>query len=123
MEGTAGGGEGSEAQDEGGAGRSVVSNGTAEISEVVVKYEAVVVCSVVQDKNRFNHLCASDQDAHVEVVNFLLESFESAGLKVQILEGMDHKVFIKVKTFLSSLPFLVLVAFEIWRCFCLLSYR
>lgn len=108
MEGLGGGDGGDEQPDEAGActGRTMAFAGLN--SEEIVKYEAVVVCSVVQDRNSHlnaNHSRANSEDVadhaqtasqHVDVVRFLLESFEAAGLKVQILQGMDHKVFIKV---------------------------
>jgi len=60
------------------------------------KYEAVVVCSIVRDTDSSNKQICEADGAHVDVVRFLVESFEAADLKVQILEGMGHKVFIKV---------------------------
>lgn len=76
-----------------------------------LKYEAVVVCSIVRDTDPSNNkqICEPD-GAHVDVVRFLVESFEAADLKVQILEGMGHKVFIKVKS-LASFPIEISISF------------
>ena len=97
------GGDGGEAQEEGARGRrsSSVFNGAtchADFSEKL-QYEAVVVCSVVRDRS----LEADEASSHVDAVSFLSESFEAAGLMVEVLEGMDHKVFIKVNKCLHSL--------------------
>jgi len=93
----------------------MASNGPAIFSEEsIFKYEAVVVCSVVRDRS---HLCASEGSSG-DAVLFLLESFEAAGLKVQVLEGREHKVFIKVrKLSLAAAVFILNFAHFCWRIF------
>ena len=51
----------------------------------------VVLCHVVRDRKG-----EADETSHMDAVSFWSESFEAAGLKVEVLEGIDHKVFIKV---------------------------
>lgn len=98
MEGMA---EGNGAAQEEGGGRGAMASNGASLCPVdfpeKLQYEAVVVCSVVRGRS---HACADgaadEASSHADAVSFLVEAFEAAGLKVEVLEGMGHKVFIKV---------------------------
>ena len=88
------------------------------------QYEMVVVCAVPRERvacgtsrkgNGNGNGNGGDDDGDgndededddvvhvdVDVVSYLIEALEAAGLEVQHLEGMDSKVFLKV---LDSLP-------------------
>lgn len=77
------------------------------------RYEMVVVCAVPRErvtcgKSRKGNGNGGDGDGDdgdedddvvhvdVDVVSYLMEALEAAGLEVQHLEGMDSKVFLKV---------------------------
>ena len=104
------GSDGVEAE-EGAAGRSTLaSNGATCVADYSEKlqYEAVVVCSVVRDRKG-----EADEASNMDVVSFLSESFEAAGLKVEVLEGMDHKVFIKVSNACTAVEKIIYREFRI----------